>query len=434
MSFQLIERKHSFRFGGAALLSLVLVASSWAEWRAVSGIDLEESYDSNISLSPDHEVSDFINAVNVGVGLEEVSATRTFDARYIASLVSFARDSSYNYIGHSADLGWEQQLSRTVSWHVRDGFYLSEEPLEQDPEIDAVRRTRSRYYRNALDTGLTYQFGEDDRVFLSYADGRLENEDPEVEDSLTYGPVAGLEYWLTRSHGLTLGYTWARTEYDESPSNKNETAAIGYRWRWSPRTTLTADYRNGRFASADPAEEDYVVHEALAGFEHAPGPHWTLAGSLGYFYRDPEESAGDDGISYSLTLGRSFERGSVTLSGAGGYRQEYTGAERRGFTEYRSVSLACTYSLSQRAEIFGSGSYTHLDATDAGSSLYDVYRDIGDLRDEMWSVSAGASYQILPWLAGSVEVAQRERWSSDPESEYRDTLVLARLRAEYEWR
>jgi hypothetical protein len=433
-----VTSKHFFHPGEAAVFAalffFVFVASSWAEWRATSGIDVAETYDSNIFLHPDDEVSDFINLVNLGVGLEEASATRTFDVRYVASFVSFARHDSYNYIGHSADLGWEQQLSRTVSWYMRDGFYLSEDPLEQDPEIDAVRRTRSRYYRNALDTGLSYQFGEEDRVTLSYLDGRLWNDDPLVEDSLTYGPVAELEYWLTRSHGMNLGYTWARTEYDEDPSNKNESATFGYRWRWSPQTTLTADYRNIRFAFADPVEDDYMVHEALVGFEHAPGPHWTLAGSLGYFYWNPDESAGDDGISYRLMLGRTFERGSVTVGGSGGFRQEYTGAEPRGFTEYRTVSLVSTYSLSERVEIFGSGLYTHLEAPDAGSVRYDPYGDNGDLRDDMWSVSAGASYQILSWLAGSVEVAQRERWSSDPDLGYRDTLVLARLRAEYEWR
>ncbi|MBW1933039.1 MAG: hypothetical protein JRI56_08510 [Deltaproteobacteria bacterium] len=56
------------------------------------------------------------------------------------------------------------------------------------------------------------------------------------------------------------------------------------------------------------------------------------------------------------------------------------------------------------------------------------------MRDETWNVSVGMSYEMLSWLTGVVELTQRERSSSDEEDEYRDSLILLRLRGTYEWR
>ncbi|MBW2081278.1 MAG: hypothetical protein JRI27_10015 [Deltaproteobacteria bacterium] len=56
------------------------------------------------------------------------------------------------------------------------------------------------------------------------------------------------------------------------------------------------------------------------------------------------------------------------------------------------------------------------------------------MRDETWNVSVGMSYEILSWLTGVVELTQRESNSSDWEDEYRDSLILLRLRGTYEWR
>jgi len=56
------------------------------------------------------------------------------------------------------------------------------------------------------------------------------------------------------------------------------------------------------------------------------------------------------------------------------------------------------------------------------------------MRDETWEVSVGTSYEILSWLTGAFELTQRERSSSEDDDEYRDSLILLRLRGTYEWR
>ena len=421
----------TFRFWSQVCILCVAATlfsvNSQADWRLLPGIDLEERYDSNIYLRPNHETSDFITELGLSIGVEEVSASRTFGAHYTMGIVNFRRHSDDDYVGHTADLSWDQQLTRNLSWHISDTYYQTEEPLEEDRDIVSLRDTRNRYSRNAVDTGFTYQFGEEDRVTVSYLDSRLQNTDPEVEDSLEYGPGLEFEYWLTRRHGITLNYSWRRTEYENDPAVRIQDMGFGYNWRWSPHTTLHLDYGLELFYAKDPADEDYRVHDVSGGFDHDFGPSWTLSGTLGYYYRDPVDSPSEDGVSYGLTLGRSFPRGTVTLSGSGGYRLEYTDADRRGFTEYRGVSLSAGYSVSPRTELYLTSSYTHEDSDDPGDGE-------DDTRDDSWDVSVGTSYQILPWLSGALECTQRERTSSEEEDEYRDSLILLRLSAIYEWR
>ena len=426
---------YSLRFLDRAFILVVIAvlfaATSWAEWRFLPALELEESYDSNIYLDSDNETSDFITRLSPELRLEDVSATRTFAAQYTMNLYGFDRHDENNYIGHEAELSWDQRLSRNLSWHIMNTYYRSEEPLEEDLEHTGRRETRNAYSRNMVDTGFTYQFGEEDRVTISYLDSRLQNTDPDIEDDVEYGPSLELEYWLTRRHGLLLGYSWNRIDYEHDPSDQFDEIGFGYQWRQSPHTTLHLDYGLVLFSSKAPAEEgdDYNVQSIAAGFDHEFGPSYSLSGFLGCFFFDPKESGSDMGPVYGLDLVRSFSRGSVTLSGEGGYRLDYSGAEAEGFTEYRGISLSSTYSMSPRTELYASTSYMY-----EKSEEEERTREEDQTRNETWDVSVGTSYEILSWLSGALELTQRERNSSVEEEEYRDSLILLRLRGTYEWR
>lgn len=421
----------SCRFLGRIFILVVVAvlfsATSWAEWHFLPALSLEESYDSNIDLDPDHESSDFITRLFPELRVEDVTATRTFAATYTMSLNNYRRHSNYNYIGHSGELSWDQQLSRNLSWYITDTYYRSEEPLEEDPVYTGVRRSRNEYSRNAVDTGFTYQFGAADSVTVSYYDNRSRNTDSDISDDVQYGPGLALEYWLSRFHGLTLGYSWNRIDYkDDDPSNETNDFNLGYQWRWSQHTMLHLDYGLVLFsskASSEEDEDDYNVHSISAGFDHTFSPAYSLSGSLGTYFYEPKDGDSSTGTTYGLDLVRSFSRGSVTLSGTGGYSLDYSGADAEGFTETRGVSLVSTYSIASRSELYGSTSY-----------FYEKGEAEEGTRDETWEVSVGTSYQILSWLTGAFELTQRERTSSDSEDEYRNSLILLRLSGTYELR
>ena len=407
-----------------SILMVLCIIALWAgqchgDLVVTSSLSVDEHYDTNIYLSSDHETSDFITDLALSLGMADEGPTRTLSSHYTVSMVNFHRHSSGNYVGHSFDLGLDQRLSRTFGFHVTDVFYMSEEPLEEDPEITAVRRTRNRYYRNTAEAGFYYQFGEEDVLDMSYRDMRLRNEGEDVEDSDEYGPSVSLTYWITHRHGIVLSYSLLRTEYEYTPPHNTSTWGAGYRFRWSAHTTLTADYSFEIFQDQESAPTDYKVHDLSVGFEHSLGPEWSVGGTIGYYLRDPEVGSDDTGYSYTLSLSKAFRRGTVGITGSGGYREEYTDAERRGFTEYKAVALTGSYALSERIELHSGITYDYEEAEET---------------DEMWSASLGASYLIRPWLTCSVDLTHRERTSSVEEDEYRDSIIYFRLTAVHEWR
>ncbi len=407
----------------AVTICLAFQGITMAELVVSSGLDASERYDSNIFMRPDHETSDMVNNLSLNLGLEDTGSTRVLHSRYTLSAVSFKRYTNGNYIGHSFDLGLDQQVSRNFSFLLNDTFYLSEEPMEQDPEITAVRSTRNRYYRNTAETGISYIFGEEDRLSMTYSHSRLRNEAEDVEDSDQYGPGIDLAYWFTRRHGLTLSYAWRRTDFDASSPQETNTMGAGYRFRWSPHTMLSADYSLEIFREKGTGGDDYKVHNGSIGLEQTLDPEMSFSVHLGYYIRQQQSTSDDTGFSYDLSLTKSFERGSLSLTGSGGNREEYTDAERRGFTDYKSVALAGEYTLTNSVSMNAAISYNHEESQDIDSS-----------RDDFWSATAGTSYQIRPWLSCSMNLTQRERYSSDADSEYRDTLILFRISATHEWR
>lgn len=408
------------------LVSCLLVfgpGTSCAELRYSAGLSDGLRYESNIFLRADDESSDTVNDLSLNLGIEDASDTRSLHGSYTASAVNFFRYSSGNYVGHALALDLDQQAYQHLVFSLHEGFYLSEEPLEPDPEITATRTSRQKYYRNTVDAGLSYIFGEEDRLSVSYMDGRLWNEAEDVEDNNEYGPSVELEYWPARRHGFTLSCSWRRIDYEITPSNLTSTLGAGYRFRPSTHTTWTADYSLELFRDLGPGADDYNVHNWSLGLERDLGPHTHAAAALGYYLRDPSEGSRDTGLSYSLSIGREFARGSLEVTGAGGQRGEYLDAENRGFTEYRSIGVSGSYDLTARTGLYASASYLH-----------ELSQRPEDTRNEFWTASAGATYQVLPWLTCSMEFSQRERTSSEPDTEYRDTMALVRLSATREWR
>ncbi len=404
------------------LFEFLIVKNCTADWHPTAGVELEQSYDSNIYLRPSHETSDFETDLALSLGLTDEGMHRRFDAHYVFTSVTFKNHSDNNYIGHSGELRWNQQLSRAISWFLSERYYRTQEPIEQDPTITAVRQNRNEYSRNTAETGFSCEFRRLNSLTISYMDSRLQNKDPLIEDDQEYGPRVSLDYWFNEHHGITLGYSWERTEYERVAPRRIESVTTGYQWRSSPHLRIHLDYGLDMFSSEDPDEEDYNVHRLSAGFDQYVGPVWSLAGDVGIYYYDPYKGSQNTGASYTASVSRSFQHATVTLAGNGGVRYEYTDAEDRGLVKYRGITLSGSYSLSPKSRIHWTTSY-----------LYEKSEGGEGYRYETWNTVLGPTYQILPWLSGSAEMSHRERTSSDPESEYRENFFILRLTALHQW-
>ena len=404
------------------LFEFLTIGNCKADWHLTAGTDLEQSYDSNIYLRPNHETSDFETDLALDLGLNNESIHKSVEAHYTFTSVTFKNHPNNNYIGHSGEFRLDQRLSRTISWFLSEHYYKSQEPIEQNPTITAVRQGRNEYSRNTAEAGFSIAFGRLNSLAVSYMDARLQNKDPRIEDDQEYGPQASLDYWFNEHQGITLGYSWERTEYERVAPRRIESVTAGYQWRPSPHRRVHLDYTLDMFSSEDPDEMDYNVHSLSVGFDQYVGPVWSVAGDIGAYYHDPYKGNSDNGISYTASISRHFQHATITLTGNGGVRYEYTDAEDRGLLKYRGVTLSGSHALSQRSGFHWSTSY-----------LYEKSEGGEGYRYETWDLLLGPTYQILPWLSGSAEVSHRERTSSDPESEYREDLFILRLTALHQW-
>ncbi len=402
-------------------LITVFSSSAYAILRYDTTIDLVTAYDNNIYLSSENEKEDYRNIIILGVGANDETSLQELSARYSLSLNKFWRNEVNDYAGHNLEFDFERKLTRHISVRFADTYYLSEEPLEEDPEITALRRERNRYARNRAEAGLSYQFGHDDFLRINYLDSRLQNQATDVEDSVEYGPIIEMTYWFNVHHGIDLGYSWNRIEYEESDPLKRDLITAGYSYRYRPNTTLTVNYSLEFFHAYD--ELDYNNHIVMLGVEHSLSPQWTIGGALGQFFWDPEAGDSENGLVYEAHIRRYFESTSLSLAGTGGSREEYTDAESRGFTKYRSLNLSMDHEVSSRTSINLNVNYHHEKT---------LSREF--LRDDIWSYSGNISYRLYRWLTCSFELSQRERNSSDPLREYRDFTALIRLQGVYEWR
>jgi len=392
-----------------------------AELRYVSGIELVNSYDSNIYLSPDNEKEDYRNILNINLGAISETSVQNFNASYHLNFNKFWRYRTNDYIGHAFDINFLRHISRKLSFNFSDTYYLSEEPLEQDPEITALRRQRNRYARNRAEIGIDYKLGRESYLSLSYLDSRLQNRASDVEDSVEYGPIITLKYWINTKHGVELGYSWNRIEYEETAPLKRDTLITAYNYRFSPHTLGFINYNLEFFHAYD--ERDYNNHTITVGMEHAFSPRWSVGGSVGEFFWDPEYGDSKSGFVYELHVTRNFANSTITASGSGGSREEYTDAESRGFTKYNSLTLVLLHNLTARTKLTLQGSYHH------DKTLNRQFQ-----RDDIWNFGGGISYRLFRWLTCSFDVEQRERNSSDPDKEYSDFIAMISFKGNYEWR
>ncbi len=327
-------------------------------------ISVSEEYDDNLYLISANEISDYITAVTPGIDFSILSEQTDFSLLYTPSFVFYDENKENDTTRHYASLAWGQNLTQHMRFDVSDTFYKTEEPLEYDETIQAVRGTREPYWRNTMDAGLEVAFGPQNRFSLGYGQSDLKNEDPTVDDGRIHTPSASLSYWFNTKNGMEIDYEYIKAEFwVDAPlvagdDYTGDDIGVRYTHQFKPESSLFVDY-SLMTRDFDGLTEDYDVHEGTVGFDHSFSPETSLLISGGYFVREREYSEDEDRFSYNVTLTRGFERGSFTIGGAGGWEESYLDAERRGFTRYNSGNLSIEYQLSESVDFFTGGFYRH---------------------------------------------------------------------------
>jgi hypothetical protein len=423
------QTTHLILFVTVAFVCIALPPSSvlakTGEFQWSTRITVSEQYDDNIDLEPDDEEDDWITRVGPGLTLafllEETEVRLSYDLYFSF----YAKNDENNDVSHSLTLTGLQGIpvAENVTLDLDESFRISEDPIEvsEQTNTSSTRRSRERYYRNEAGVRVNYLFGEEDVIYVGSRHILLINDESDYEDSQELRAEAGVAYWSTIRHGVSLDYQYARAYFTGAQDDYDKHhGRFTYRYRFSPRvqTNILYGYESIDF---DGAQEDYEVHSGGAGLDLEVSENSTLSLSGGYYYRDRERSDSNEGFSGSFLFSQIFARGSLDLEASTGYEERYITAENLGFTEYYRAFASLNYQLTER-----------LTANIWGFFQRDEYIDAEPQRDDdTWQGRAGLDYLLLPWLSSSLSYQHRRVESNLQENDYTDNRVTLTFVASY---
>ncbi|MEI9479094.1 MAG: outer membrane beta-barrel protein [Deltaproteobacteria bacterium] len=407
-------------------------------------ITVEETYDSNVFLTPNNEKDDFITAVSLGLRFStrrRSETTREFlqpsateeekygvDLDFRAIPTFYAKKTSDDYLALAGNLDTWYTWDRRLTFRVRDNVIRSEEPLEQNYTSTALpgqillgsQRGRAIYYRNVFQPSAEYRFGREDNISINYINNIYRNENPSFEDSQQNYINPALNYWFDIRHGIFLEYALDLGDFQRSPDMTGNLGRGRYIYRFNPRTSIFGEYTYQKrdFDPQTASTVNYEVHTPALGFEHAFSRTLSVRAKGGYFWETQKVGSGENGPFYDILFTQRAQRTTYTLGFQGGYTEDYFSAENLGFAKYHQVIGTVTHQLTQRASVTFSGRYQRPEYNDGRT-------------DNLWGGGGIFSYQLLRWLTPALDLSYRENHSNRELSGYKDFRGIFRITASY---
>jgi len=357
------------------LLSVTLlcgsfVAEAYAQTRieVTPMVTVSETYDDNINLTKTNKVSDYITVVTPGVAMSLVRENTNLQVTYAPSFTRYADNDDLNNTAQSAGLAFGQDLVQGLRFNLTDTYLQSNDPLQDPQNLQGLRQTRNKYRTNITNASLGYIFGAENRVNIGYTYNYYRNDEITLDDSTVQNPYANLTYWFDVRNGteVTYGYTDAQFTRDDNllaaSDYTSNAAGIRYLRRFTPHSTAYVGYNYSTFDYERILPQDFNVHNGLVGLDYSFSPEYTVSSSLGYFIRVNEITDNQDGPTYTASLIRRFDRGSVTVGGNGGWSyenlQQGVGLTS-GFSQYYGGYVSGTYEILERVNLYAGLSYRH---------------------------------------------------------------------------
>jgi hypothetical protein len=272
---------------------------------------------------------------------------------------------------------------------------------------------------------IEYQFGPENRLGVNYRNNIYRTESAINQDSREDFINPYFSYWFNRQNGIFLQYGLDYGDFETAPDMTGHMANGRYIYRFSPQTSVFADYTYWRrtFDSSETSEpqfsRDYDIHTPAVGMTFAFSPTFTGSVQVGYFWTKPKTGSGTDGPSYKADLTNSDSRTTYILSLQGGYTEDFFTSENLGFARYHRLTGSLNHSLSRRLSIGCLGSVERAEY------------DTDDRKDTIWGIGGTASYMPMKWLTFGLEVTHRERQSSVDLFDYAENRAVLTITATY---
>ncbi|BBO81352.1 hypothetical protein DSCO28_19180 [Desulfosarcina ovata subsp. sediminis] len=370
----------------------------------------------NLYLAPDSEESDTITTVSPGVTVEFSGRTAALSASYAPSYTMYDKLENSDYWEHRVGLtGW-WQATRHLRWEANHSYLRTEDPVSEDDLT--IRRSRETYTRNTTGARMNYQFGAENSLYADGAYRSLDNSDPTIIDSKEYSIGAGVTYWFNARWGMDTGAEYTDATYDDGLDDNNEILGrIRVNHRFNPHLTGFGVYEHTLHEADEDTEVDYTVHDGGVGVDYALGPTMDLSVGLHYIYLDVDDGDTKSFTPVNLSLSKRFQRGSITLSGEGGYNYTSLTAENLGTYEYYDVRLSGDYAFTRRLSGDATGVYGYRNYLDTEPSR----------KEDIIRADCGLSFHLWQWLsmrAGYTYRTVNSDIDSDDYVENRFSLML----------
>jgi hypothetical protein len=408
----------------AIILALIVPASAQQHYEFTPSVSVSGEYDDNIFLTPDNEVDDYIMRVTPSLALSVLTQHTDLSMRYAPSFVWYDDRDDLDNTRHLGNVTWGQQLTQHLRFDLTDTYLESEDPLEDELDVQGIRRTRNKYWVNNGRASVGYVFGAENRLEAGYSRQDRENDEITLDDSKVQSPFADLTYWFNTKNGIELTYNYTDVEYtrgDRVSINDDYSGhqpGARYIHRFSPQSNAYIGYAYTT-RDFDGVTEDYDIHDGYVGLEHAFSPQYSISARGGYYFRKNDVSEDQDGPTFSASLTRNFARGSIVIGGEGGWGEEYL--ERgfgttSGFTEYYGGYTRITYQIFEPVGIFAGGSYRH-------------DKDELDVESDVVRANGGFTLTFLRWFSLTVSYTYADRNDDFESDSYTDNRVTATLTA-----
>ena len=366
-------------------------------------------YTDNFFLTNDNpgseKESEWITAISPGITVDFTGRNADLSLSYDPIYTMYDKYSDRNYWSHAAGLIGTWRTTRYLNMELTHDYLKTEDPIDEDDLT--IRRGRNPYTRNTTGARIDYQFGADNTAYVDGLYSFLENEDPTIEDSKRFGGSAGIIYWFNIRWGVDLGAEIYRAEYEESDDFEDTAGRIRLNYRFNPHFTGFAAYRQTGH-QFDDETNDYKIYDGSIGFEYEINPTTDLSVEVHYFVRDFDETQDEAETPVNFAFTKRFQRGSISLTGEGGYDRTTVSAENLGYYIYYGAALAADYEFNRRL----SGDIL------AGWTYRDYKDEIPPRDDNVYRAGCGLSIQILRWLSARLGYTYRAVESNIEENDY----------------
>ncbi|MFC1822435.1 hypothetical protein ACFL9T_06980 [Thermodesulfobacteriota bacterium] len=420
-----------------------------------------QEYDDNIVLSSENPIDDHITRLRQSFDLGFLTEETEAHINFYLGYEFYQERSELNAINISLDLsGFKDiRVAENILLDLDQSFYISQDPIEPNATVVAVRDNRNLYARNNTRINLIYQFGEEERLFWGLGNQFLQNEDRDVEDSTDFETFAGLSYRLGLRNGLDLSGSYNRARFSLlSPNYQTLQYRAAYLYQ------LTVDSRaNLTYADTDRDSDldsaDYEIKSLSLGLSHrfsetmagsasfglsyqtvdVESPDWnpswsvsinkdyekwTFSADVGEWRSDPAPGTSPRGFNGGFSLNRQFEFSEFSVGARSGFREQYFEAENLGFSDFTSFNANYSLDLTE-------------DFTSTFSASYrkdDYVQLIIPREDQNWRIGASFSYQILEKLIASLNFNHGERESTIETDNFKVNRAFLTFSIPYEGR